>query len=297
MTRPGVSSVTDVHVHMQPFETFRPATLALMRKGRPDFDAIMAMSRDPAAFLRYLDSVGVERAALINYPSPDIMGFGEETNDFVARYVKTAPDRLIAVGGVHPRFTRDTSGTIERMADAGIRALKLHPPHMVIRPEQYLETGQIGESLAALYATASRRRLPVIIHTGTSIFPGARSRYGDPMGIDDVAVDHPDLAIVMAHGGRPLWSEACFFLMRRHRNCWLDLSGMPPKHLPQYFPRLSEIADRALFGTDWPSPGVRDIGANIDAFLALPDDYLTGDAKRAILGDNALRLYPRRPGV
>lgn len=296
MTRPGVPSVTDVHIHMQPFETFRAGTLALMRKGRPDFDVIMAMSRDPAAFLAYLDSVGVERAALINYPSPDIMGFGEETNEFVTRYVQAAPDRLIAVGGVHPRLNKDVAGSIERLADAGIRALKLHPPHQAIRPEQYLEPGPVGESLAALYATASKRRLPVIIHTGTSIFPGARSRYGDPMGIDDIAVDHPDLSIVMAHGGRPLWSDSCFFLMRRHRNCWLDLSGMPPKNLPQYFPRLSEIADRALFGTDWPSPGVRDVGANIDAFLALPDDYLTPEAKRGILGGNALKLYPRSAG-
>lgn len=291
MTRPG--NVTDVHVHMQPFETFRPATLALMRKGRPDFDDIIEMSREPAAFLRYLDSTGVERAALINYASPDIMGFGEETNDFVIRYVKTAADRLIAVGGVHPRLNKEVTDTIERLADAGIRALKLHPPHQSIRPEQYLEPGPIGESLTALYATASRRRLPMIIHTGTSIFPGARSRYGDPMGIDDVAVDHPDLAIVMAHGGRPLWSDSCFFLMRRHPNCWLDLSGMPPKNLPQYFPRLSEIAERTLFGTDWPSPGVRDIGANIDAFLELPDDYLSAEAKRGILSGNALRLYPR----
>ncbi|HEY3174695.1 MAG TPA: amidohydrolase family protein [Candidatus Polarisedimenticolia bacterium] len=292
MNRRGSLRVTDVHVHMQPFETFRPETLDRMRKGRPDFDAIMAMSRDPAAFLRHLDSAGVERAALINYPAPDIMGFGAETNEFVARYVEAAPDRLIAVGGVHPRLTSDAAGDVERLADRGIRALKLHPPHMAIRPEQYLESGPVGTALAAIYATASARRLPVIFHTGTSIFPGARSRLGEPMGIDDVAVDHPDLRIVMAHGGRPLWCGACFFLVRRHGNVWLDLSGIPPRSLPEYFPRLAEISDRTLFGTDWPSPGVRDIGANIDAFLALPDDYLGPEAKRAILQDNALKLYP-----
>ena len=133
----------------------------------------------------------------------------------------------------------------------------------------------------------------MIIHTGTSIFPGARSRYGDPIGIDDVAVDYPELRIVMAHAGRPLWTGVCFFLMRRHPNVWLDLSGIPPKGLPGYLPRLAEVADRALFGTDWPSPGVRDIGANIDAFLTLPDTYLPDEAKTGILQDNALRLYPR----
>ena len=66
--------VTDVHVHMQPWETFRPGTLDTMKSGRADFDDIIAMSRNASLFLEYLDSVQVERAALINYPSPDIMG-------------------------------------------------------------------------------------------------------------------------------------------------------------------------------------------------------------------------------
>ena len=284
--------ITDVHVHIQPWDSFRPANLERMRAGRSDFAEIEAMSREPRRFLDYLDSVGVERAALINYPAPDIMGFGHETNDFVAEYAKAAPDRLIAVGGVHPGLSRDPSDHVNRLADSGIRALKLHPPHMLVRPEDYLEDSSSGRGLEALYTAAAARRLPVIIHTGTSIFPGARSRYGDPMGIDDVAVDHPDLTIVMAHGGRPLWSDACFFLMRRHKNVWLDLSGIPPTSLPHYFPRLGAIAERVLFGSDWPSPGVKDIGANVDAFLALPDDYLSRESKRAILQGNALCLFP-----
>ena len=46
-----------------------------------------------------------------------------------------------------------------------------------------------------------------MIHTGTSIFPGARSRAGEPIAVDDVAVDFPELTIVIAHGGRPRWME------------------------------------------------------------------------------------------
>ncbi len=290
-TRDGLS-ITDAHIHVQPWETFKPATLEKMRRGRADFDAIIAMSRDPQALLRYLDSAGVQRAALINYPAPDIMGFGDETNDFVARYVKAAPGRLIAVGGVHPRFTKDPAGDVNRLADSGIRALKLHPPHMLVRPEDHTGPTSAGAALAIIYETAAAAGLPVIIHTGTSIFPGARSRFGDPIGIDDVAVDYPDLDIVMAHGGRPLWSETCFFLMRRHPRVWLDLSGIPPINLPRYFPRLADVAQRTLFGTDWPSPGVKEIGANVEALLSLPDSYLTHSAKRMILQDNALKLWP-----
>ena len=97
----------------------------------------------------------------------------------------------------------------------------------------------------------------MMFHTGTSISHGARNKYGDPIYIDDVAVDFPRLKILMAHGGRPLWMDTAFFLLRRHPNVYLDISGIPPKTLLKYFPRLDEIAAKTLFGTDWPGPGVR----------------------------------------
>jgi predicted TIM-barrel fold metal-dependent hydrolase len=129
----------------------------------------------------------------------------------------------------------------------------------------------------------------VMIHTGTSIFPAARNKYGDPIFIDDVAVDFPKLKILMAHGGRPIWMQTAFFLLRRHKNVHLDISGIPPKILLKYFPRLEEIAHKTLFGTDWPSPGIPDIKQNLDQFqaLALPDAV-----KEQILSKTALEMWP-----
>ena len=75
-----------------------------------------------------------------------------------------------------------------------------------------------------------------MFHTGTSIFPGARNTYGDPIYVDDVAVDFPKMKILLAHGGRPLWMHTAFFLLRRHANVFLDISGIPPKSLLNYFP-------------------------------------------------------------
>jgi predicted TIM-barrel fold metal-dependent hydrolase len=128
-----------------------------------------------------------------------------------------------------------------------------------------------------------------MVHTGTSIFTGARNRYGDPIFLDDVAVDFPNLKILMAHGGRPIWMQTAFFLLRRHRNVHLDISGIPPKLLLQYFPRLQEIASKTLFGTDWPSPGVKDIKQNMDEFRALP---LTEEIKEQVLSKTALTIWP-----
>src|SRR5207249_1398671 len=133
------------------------------------------------------------------------------------------------------------------------------------------------------------RGLPVMIHTGTSVFPGARSKYGNPMELDDVAIDFPDLPLVMAHGGRPLYMAEAFFILRRHLHVRLDVSGIPPTRLLEYFPRLPDVADRVVWGTDWPSPGVRDMRQNIDQFLALS---LADSHKQAILETNALALFP-----
>ena len=109
------------------------------------------------------------------------------------------------------------------------------------------------------------------------------------MDVDDVAIDFPKLTILLAHGGRPLWMEAAFFLVRRHPNVHLEVSGIPPAKLLEYFPRLDEIADKTVWGTDWPSPGIKSMRANLDAFLALP---LADEAKRRIVHGNAARIWP-----
>jgi predicted TIM-barrel fold metal-dependent hydrolase len=111
------------------------------------------------------------------------------------------------------------------------------------------------------------------------------------MMIEDVALDFPDLTIVLAHGGRPLWMETAVFLTRRFPNVWLEVSGIPPARLLDYFPTLAKLSEKVLFGTDWPGPGVKDIRTNLDAFRALP---IPADAQRRILEENPLKVFPRR---
>ncbi|MGH9748407.1 MAG: amidohydrolase family protein [Candidatus Polarisedimenticolia bacterium] len=283
--------VTDAHLHVQPWTQFRGDALATMAGGRADLDRIRTLFSDPAAFLRFLDGEGIERAVLVNYVSPDVIGFTFDVNTFVGDFCRGYEDRLIAMGGVHPGLSKDPAGDLERIVERhGIRALKIHPPHQLFRANAYRDGGDLP-ALADFYRKAAALRLPVLFHTGTSVFPGARNKYGDPMDLDDVAVDFPDLTIVMAHGGRPLWMDTCFFLLRRHPNVFMDVSGIPPKLLLRYFPRLSEIASKTLFGTDWPGPGVPSIRGNLEAFRALP---LPAEALRAMLETTAERVYPGR---
>ena len=277
---------TDAHIHVQPWWELKPAVLETMTRGRDDVDELQKIMKSPEHLLRRLDADGIERAVLVNYPSPDLMGFSHRVNEYVAEYCRAAPERLVPMGGVHPRFVEDAGAEVRRAAELGVRALKIHPPHMAVEPNAYLHG---LDALRAIYEEAQRLRLPVMIHTGTSIFPGARSRAGEAILVDDVAVDFPDLTIVLAHGGRPLWMEQAFFLVRRFPNVYLDVSSVPPKTIPKYFPRLAEIADKALYGSDWPAPGVRSMGRNLRDFLALD---LPEDAKRKIVEENARKLFP-----
>ena len=279
---PGVS---DLHVHIQPWRQLKPDVLKVMQRGQ-EWDRIAALMDDPKLLLDLLDKADIWRVGLINYPSPDLMGFTDETNSFAAEYASANRERLLPFGGVHPRFTTDPEGQVEALLDMGIRCLKIHPPHQLY-PANAHTMGL--DNLGRIYRRCEDRGLPVLIHTGTSIFPGARSKYGRPMEIDDVAIDFPDLTIVMAHGGRPLWMDEAFFVLRRHKSVHLELSGIPPKRLLEYFPRLEEIADRVVWGTDWPSPGVKGLRQNLDQFLALD---LPGDVKEKITRTNPLALIP-----
>ncbi|MGD0588836.1 MAG: amidohydrolase family protein [Thermoplasmata archaeon] len=278
--------VTDCHVHINPLWEMRPDAARLLSRVDPSVERYLT---EPKEFLAYLDRSGVERALLINYVAPDVIGYTEAANTFVSEYVRADPDRLIAVGGIRPDHPDPEREIVHLIEDLGIRALKLHPPHQLFRPNAYVD-GELP-SLRLLYDACSRHHLPVIFHTGTSIFPRARNRFADPLFLDDVAVDFPDLTIVLAHGGRPIWMETAVLLARRFPNVWLELSGMPPARLLEYFPQLPRITEKVLFGSDWPGPGVRDIGGNLAAFRGLP---IPSDDQRRILEENPLRVFPRR---
>jgi predicted TIM-barrel fold metal-dependent hydrolase len=278
--------ITDCHIHIEPIELFKPHALALMKSKRANFAEIEEYCRSPKAFLKYLDRCGVDRAVLINYVAPEVMGFTSAVNDFVAGYTKHDPKRLISCGSLHPRHTTNIMADVEHFLKLGIRMIKIHPPHQLLFPNDYLNG--VNE-LEIIYRAAEANGIPVMFHTGTSIFPGARSKYGDPIHLDDVAVDFPKLKILLAHGGRPLWMDTAFFLIRRHAKVYLDISGIPPKTLLTYFPRLNEIAHKTLFGTDWPGPGVPDVKTNLEQFKALA---MSAEMREQILSKTAASLWP-----
>lgn len=276
--------IFDAHIHVQPWEMVKPEVLAMID------DESHANAKDvlssPENLLRHLDAEGVDRACCINYVSPDVMGFTREVNDWIAKFTAQHRDRLVPVGSVNPLHEMNVRDEICRVLDLGIGLIKIHPPHQLFSPNAY--RGELWQ-LAEIYRECEARGVPVMFHTGTSVFPRARNVFADPMPIDDVAIDFPRLKIILAHAGRPLYGETAFFLARRHANVNLDISGIPPKALLRYFPRVVSVADKVLWGTDWPSPGVASMKKNVEEFRALG---LGEEVEKKILWENASRLFP-----
>jgi predicted TIM-barrel fold metal-dependent hydrolase len=279
--------VFDAHIHVGPYDQMKERARRVMMGGRNDLELLGRVVGSADELLSTMDAQGIARAVLVNSVAPEVIGITDLVNPWIAHYVEGHRDRLVPVGGIHPRHSRDVASDMKRLLDVHcLGAIKLHPPHMELAANAYRTD---CPSLADVYRLAGEAKRPVLIHTGTSIFPGARNVYADPMACDDVAVDFPETTIVLCHAGRPLWYETAFFLLRRHPNVLLDISSIPPKKLLQVLPRISEVADRVLWGTDWPSKGVKSMRGNVEDFLSLP---LSDAVKRKILFDNAAALFP-----
>lgn len=144
----------------------------VMLAGREDLDLLGRVMSSPDELLRVMDAEGIARAALINSVAPDTLGITDVVNPWVARYVEGHRDRLVPVGGIHPRHSRDVVEDTKKLLEVyRLGAIKLHPPHMEMAANAYRTD---CPSLAHVYRLAGEAKRPVLIHTGTSIFPGAQ---------------------------------------------------------------------------------------------------------------------------
>ncbi|MFD0661679.1 amidohydrolase family protein [Thermocatellispora tengchongensis] len=156
---------------------------------------------------------------------------------------------------------------------------QLHPVHGGFRCDD--------AALYPAYQVLEERGVPLVVHCGTSSFPGAANENADPAYLIPVVRDFPGLNVVLAHGGRGWWYDAAAFLALSQETVWLELSGLPPKRLPEYYAKfdLGRLARKWIFGTDW--PGVPGIATNARAVAELLPD----DAARAVLAGNAMKVY------
>jgi hypothetical protein len=215
-----------------------------------------------------------------------LTGRPQVPNDEVAAFAAENSDIVMAFASVDPMRGPDAVKEARRLiATGGIRGFKLHPP---------LQQFHANDKAAyPFYEVLNEAKMPVIFHTGHSGIGtgmpgggGVRLKYGNPMDIDDVAVDFPDMPIIMAHPSFP-WQDEAISVCLHKPQVYIDLSGWSPKYfspiLIQYANTL--LKKKMLFGSDYP--------------LITPDRWMTDFAAIAIrdevrpliLKENAARLF------
>jgi predicted TIM-barrel fold metal-dependent hydrolase len=275
--------LVDAHLHVPKLSTLKPAWLGWAERFSRGHDWRSAYDEDgvpqPDRMDALLEREGVDRALLFCEYSPRATGIQPIEDNLP--FVEYNPTRFRLVANVNPHLHHPLASEVERQLDLGAVALKIHPVHAGFSPAD--------KELYAAYDVCAERGVPVILHSGTSSFPGARARFGDPALMLDVVEDFPQVQFVFAHGGRGWWYDTAAFLAIGKPNVWLDLAGLPPAKLPEYYARfdLTRLASRWIFGTDWPGvPGTAN-NARALAGLDLPPDVLHG-----VLSGNAAKLFP-----
>jgi predicted TIM-barrel fold metal-dependent hydrolase len=244
--------LVDAHVHVARLPTLSADWQAWVRTfgtGIPldelfDGDGVPR----PAAIDGHFARQGADHVLLFTEYSPKATGI--QPIEDVLPLVEANPVRFRPVANINPHLHYPVAAELARQVALGAVALKIHPVHGGFEARDRM--------LYPAYAWAQDRRLPVIVHCGTSTFSGSSNACADPALLDDVFRDFPDLTVVLAHGGRGWWYDQAAFLALMKPNVWLEVSGLPPQRLADYYgPSLRRLADKMIFGTDWPGvPGV-----------------------------------------
>jgi predicted TIM-barrel fold metal-dependent hydrolase len=212
-----------------------------------------------------------------------LTGRPQVPNDEVAALAARNADVMIAFASVDPMRGFTAVSEAERLIAHGARGFKLHPP---------LQQFHANDRLAyPFYEVVAAAKLPVIFHTGHSGIGtgmpgggGVRLKYGNPMDIDDVAVDFPDMPIIMAHPSFP-WQDEAISVCLHKPQVYIDLSGWSPKY---FSPTLIQYANtllkqKVLFGSDYP----------LADFEKIP---IRDEVRPLILKENAVRLLGLKSG-
>jgi len=201
-----------------------------------------------------MDEAGIDKTIIVPLDLGIELGEAkasvEEINESYAAVAKRYSGRVFAYAGVDPR-RRNAVEVFERgIKHWGMRGLKLDPAAGFYPNE---------EICYPLYRKASDLGVPVLFHTGSTI-PPFRNKYTQPIYLDDVSLDFPDVTLIAAHMGFGWWQELASMIAKR-TNLITDISGWQQnaiRHYPTFVKNLREMmhlvgADNMLFATDGPS--------------------------------------------
>jgi predicted TIM-barrel fold metal-dependent hydrolase len=269
--------VIDFHIHLVKYTPPSDSLLELMYTTYPSkeaYEEFEAKYADPDTFVSMIKESGLDYGVILAEYAPLTTGIA--SHDAVAEFCHGHKE-LIPFCTINPFSDPNPVKNLKHYCTKlGFKGLKLYPTYNHFYPNE--------PRMYPIYAAAQGLGIPVLFHTGSSIFKNSRIKYGNPIFFDDVAVDFPDLNIVMAHGGRGAWYDEAMTMVRLHKNVYIDVTGLPVRKLPQFFPEIDRFSYKFVFGTDWPQVAIKD---SIAKFSQIG---ISDVSRERILGGNAAKL-------
>jgi predicted TIM-barrel fold metal-dependent hydrolase len=273
----------DVHVHLEV-----PSGSAAADTAAKKYFGDSGAGRDPDSLAEYYRS---RRMGCVVFTVDErLSGRPRLSNDAVVEFAQAHSDFVMAFASLDPTRGPDAVREARRLVDAGVvRGLKLHPPL-----QQFFPNDRIAYPLYEVFAEA---KLPVLFHTGHSGIGtgmpgggGIRLKYGNPMHVDDVAVDFPEMPIILAHPSFP-WQDEAISVCLHKPTVYIDLSGWSPKYFSQTLIQYANtlLKHKVLFGSDYPLITPERWMADFEK-IAIRDEV-----RPLILKENAVKLFGLSP--
>jgi len=182
-----------------------------------------------------------------------VSGIKPISHEYVADMVRRYPETFIGFAGVDPWKGKAAINELERaVKELGLRGAKFQQAAQAFFPND--------RRFYPLWEKCVELKIPVLFHCGTTGLGagmpgglGIKLKYVDPLHIDEVAADFPELTIICAHPAWP-WTDVAIAIAIHKANVYVDLSGWSPKYFPPQLTRdvNSRLQNKALFGTDYP---------------------------------------------
>ena len=278
----------DVHVHAERSRAghdsmpsaLRAAAERYFRSGEP-----LPTVDDVAAYYRERSMAAV--VFTVDWEARS--GVAPIPNEEIAEAAAANADVLIPFASVDPGRPDAVARARRLIEEHGVKGFKFHPTLQEFFPND--------RSAYPLYEAIAEARLPALFHTGHSGIGtglpgggGLRLKYSNPLCLDDVAADFPELPIVLAHPSFP-WQDEAISICLHKANVWIDLSGWSPKYFPPQLVQYAntQLREKVLFGSDFP--------------LLTPERWLADfeqapfrdEVRPLILKENAARLLGLGP--
>jgi predicted TIM-barrel fold metal-dependent hydrolase len=295
--------IIDIHCHIWEKKYVPEELLGVLHTiaEQFNFDQKLILDGSPKRLVSEMDDAGIDKAVIFGVDY-EYLFKGEisfrEYNDKVASYINDYPDRLIGFAAIDPRRGKEATRELDRcIEELGFKGVKLWPL-----------TGFYPDNrkFYPFYKRVEELGATILCHTGMG--PSKTYlKYNRPMYVDTIAVDFPNINIIMAHMGDPWYSEA-ISVATKNPNVYVDISGLEPvfKRAPfVFFQNLLEAKmscgiEKILFGSDWPlfSPilSLKDYVRGIKNMKLPPPIKMMGmseftiEESNKILGENAQKI-------